>query len=192
MSPRKPKHLVLIVVNSLRWDSVYLGGDHQLPYAARYAVRFDQARSSGSRTLPATASLFTGLMPHEHGATSQTRGLRTDVPTLAERMKRLGYRTHMITANAATTHMVGLARGFDTLDKAWELAPRRQLRQDAVIDRVCKELEAAKMWLQTSLTTVFDRTRELLNAHAVQDQGSFCFLNLIEPHFPCAVGPTLA
>ena len=60
------------------------------------AIAFHQARAAGCWTLPATASVFTGLLPHEHGATTHTRRLRADVPTLAERMKQLGYATETL------------------------------------------------------------------------------------------------
>ena len=78
----RPRNIVLLVADSLRYDSVHHGGA-RLPFTTAHATRFTQARSGGCWTLPGTASLFTGLMPHEHGADAQSRGLRKDVPTLA-------------------------------------------------------------------------------------------------------------
>ena len=63
----RPKNIVLIVADSLRWDSVRGGDGPRLPYIQQHATDFTNARSAGCWTLPATASLFTGLLPHEHG-----------------------------------------------------------------------------------------------------------------------------
>ena len=101
-------------------------------FAERHAVRFDQARSTSSWTLPSHASLFTGLAPARHGATHPrgdtpgggtgggalpARPLRGDVPTLAELLGAAGYRTGAVFANGSLLHpRFGLARGFEHYD----------------------------------------------------------------------------
>ena len=82
----KPKHIFLIVADSLRKDAVYQNGV-DMPYLERHGVQFTQARSSACWTLPATSCMFTGLNVHEHRADTHTRRLRSDIPTLAEKMK---------------------------------------------------------------------------------------------------------
>ena len=161
----EPRNVVLLVADSLRWDTVHRGPTG-LPYLGGRGLRFDQARSGGCWTLPATASMFTGLSPHEHGADAQTRSIN-NAPTLAERMKRLGLSTHMVTANVATTDIFGLDRGFDTLDRVWKLVPatahrrlhealvlagKPRLRQkilskDFVMGKMSEDLDASKVWL---------------------------------------------
>ena len=205
---------MLIVADSLRWDAVHRGGDHRLPYTAAHSVSFHQARSAGCWTLPATASLFTGLLPHEHGAheygaASQTRGMRADISTLAERMKILGYTTYMVSANIVTTDIFGLHRGFDRVDCIWQLVPplHRQLQAvlvlagkprlrrklcsvDFILGKLSRDLEAAKVWLQSTMEVVFARTREILQTAQAQGQRAFCFLNLMETHFPYHIADT--
>lgn len=198
-----PRNVVLLVADSLRWDSVHRGEDARLPYLAQRAARFDQARSGGCWTLPATASMFTGLSPHEHGADAQTRGIRR-VPTLAERMKDLGLSTHMITANVATTEIFGLDRGFDTLDRIWKMVPstahkkihealvlvgkprlrKKILSKDFVMGKLSEDLDASKVWLQSTYQDVFDRTRQVLDANEARGQRGFYFVNVMESHFP--------
>ncbi|HAE30753.1 MAG TPA: hypothetical protein DCF89_06535, partial [Flavobacteriales bacterium] len=95
----KPQNIILIVADSLRYDSMHLGTAPGLSYAESHGTKFTEARSAGCWTLPATASLFTGLMPHEHGATSQTRKLSEHAPTLAERLQLDGFKTYQVTAN---------------------------------------------------------------------------------------------
>lgn len=206
---QKPRNVVVLVADSLRWDSVHQRGDHRLPYLAGHATAFHQARSGGCWTLPATASIFTGLSPHEHGADSQTRAIRRQVPTLAERMKALGYSTHMVTANVATTEIFGLDRGFDTLDRIWKLVPaqhkriheilvlagkprlrKRVFSKDFVMGKLSEDLDASKVWLQSTYGDVFDRARFLLDENEKKGQPGFFFLNLMESHFPYHTGDT--
>ena len=74
----KPKHIVVIVADSLRYDSVYGQGELGVDYLENNSAQFTNASSSACWTLPATASLFTGKLPHDHGATTQTRSLNSD------------------------------------------------------------------------------------------------------------------
>jgi arylsulfatase A-like enzyme len=197
-----PRNVVLLVADSLRWDSVNTGGDHRLPYLAGRGRAFHQARAAGCWTLPAHASMFSGLSPHEHGADSQTRAIR-QVPTLAERMKLLGYSTHMITANVATTEVFGLDRGFDTLDRIWKFVPgqhkklhealvlvgkprlrKRMFSKDFVMGKLSEDIDASKVWLQSTSRDVFDRARTILDANEARGKRSFVFMNLMETHFP--------
>ncbi len=204
----QPRNVVMLVADSLRWDSVHVGGDHRLPYLAKRAVAFHQARAGGCWTLPSHASMFTGLSPHEHGADSQTRHMR-QVPTLAERMKKLGYATHMVTANVATTDIFGLDRGFDSLDRIWKLVPtqhrkihealvlvgkprlrKKLFSQNFLMGKMSEDLDASKVWLQSTAPAILDRARELMDEDNARGQRSFVFMNLMESHFPYHVGDT--
>lgn len=205
----KPRHIVLLIADSLRYDSVYQGGDPRLPYISSHATQFRQARSAGCWTLPATASLFTGLMPHEHGADAQSRGLRTDVPTLAEKMKAAGYETHQITANIATTEIFGLERGFDGMHRIWKMAPahyqkihellvlvgkprlrKKILSPDFIAGKLSEDIEASKVWLQSTARDVMNHARTILEDADKRGVSCFLFLNLMESHFPYHVGDT--
>ncbi|MDP2308912.1 MAG: sulfatase-like hydrolase/transferase [Pseudomonadota bacterium] len=208
----RPRNIILLVADSLRYDSVHgdvRAGGSGLPFTTAHATRFTQARSGGCWTLPATASLFTGLMPHEHGADSQSRGMRTDVPTLAEAMREQGFRTHQITANVATTEIFGLDRGYDEVHRIWNhvssqhkkihealvLIGKPRLRKkilsaDFVSGKLSEDLEASKVWLQDTVGDVFDAARQRLETNEKDGKQSFLFLNLMETHFPYHVGPT--
>lgn len=207
MSMARPRNIILLVADSLRYDSVHAGGS-RLPFTTAHATRFTQARSGGCWTLPATASLFTGLMPHEHGADSQTRAIRTDVPTLAERAKARGYATHQITANVATTEIFGLDRGFDEMHRVWKAVPaehkkihellvlvgkprlrKKILSPEFIAGQLSEDLDASKVWLQDTVHHVFDTARARLAENGRANKPSFLFLNLMETHFPYHVGP---
>lgn len=215
----KPHNIIVLVADSLRYDSVHapgrrsplLGGplNNGLPYTSAHASRFTQARSGGCWTLPATASLFTGLMPHEHGADAQSRGLNPKVPTLAELLREQGYSTHQITANVATTEIFGLDRGFDEMKRIWDVVPahhkkihealvlvgkprlrKKILSKDFVAGKLSEDLEASKVWLQRTCDDVLNEARATIRRNQDRGKGSFLFLNLMETHFPYHIAPT--
>ncbi len=204
----KPRHIILLIADSLRYDAFYDPAGSRLPFVSAHGLRFHQARSAGCWTLPATAAIFTGLMPHEHGATCQTRGLRQDIPTLAERMKLLGYHPYMISANVVTTDIFGLHRGFERMECVWRCLPtqkrlrtllvlagkprlRRKLcSADFIMGKMSEDLEAAKVWLQSSIDVVFSRSFTWLDDAHRQGKRTFCFLNLMETHFPYHIANT--
>jgi arylsulfatase A-like enzyme len=148
-------------------------------------------------------------MPHEHGATEQTRAMRRDVPTLAQRMEALGYRPQMVTANVVTTDIFGLDRGFDAVDRVWRLGgaseprglgwlavlgkPRlrqRLVSKDLLMGKLTEDLGAAGMWVRSTMQTIFARTRTRLEDSVTRGRRSFLFLNLVETHFPYHVADT--
>ncbi|MFZ5476170.1 MAG: sulfatase-like hydrolase/transferase [Myxococcota bacterium] len=203
----RPRNIVVLVADSLRYDSVH-AGDSGLPYATKHGARFTQARSAGCWTLPGTASLFTGLMPHEHGADAQSRKVRKDVPMLAGVLHEHGYQTHQITANIATTEIFGLDRGYDEMVRIWQHVPsqykkvhevlilvgkprlrKKILSPDFIAGQLAEDLEASKVWLQNTAEDIFDRARKALADDTAKGRPSFLFLNLMETHFPYHVGP---
>lgn len=199
----------MIVADSLRWDSVYGGDGPRLPWVLANSRQYTGARSAGCWTLPATASMFTGLLPHEHGADTQSRhGLDPAVPTLAEQLRARGYATHQVTANVATTEIFGLDRGFDEVVAIWKEVPaqhkklhelmvlvgkprlrRKVLSTDWIRGKLSEDIEAGKVWLQDTVVDIFDRARRILAENDRKNRPTFLFLNLMESHFPYHVSP---
>ena len=77
----KPKHIFLIVADSLRKDAVYNNGIG-MDYVENNSIQFTQARSSACWTLPATSCMFTGLNVHEHQTDTHSRNLPKNITTL--------------------------------------------------------------------------------------------------------------
>ena len=136
--PGRGPNLLLIVLDTVRADHLGSYGHERdtTPaldvFARDHATLFEEVRATTSWTLPSHASMFTGLLPAQHGA-DHPRGrsdantlsiamrpaqrLRPDVPTLAERLQAEGYRTAAIVANGAyLDHRFGLDRGFEHYD----------------------------------------------------------------------------
>jgi arylsulfatase A-like enzyme len=84
-------------------------------------VRFAQAWSQSSWTLPSTVSLFTGLYPQTHGVTfdGKTAGLslKQEAVTLAERFAEAGHATALFTQNPFAGRHFGLEQGFERFEE---------------------------------------------------------------------------
>lgn len=180
-----------------------------MPYVEKNSIKFNGARSAGCWTLPATTSLFTGLMPHQHEATSQTRSFREDAVTLAENMRKAGYSTHQVTGNPVTTDIFGLDRGFDDVVQIWQhvdathksllrfvlMVMRPRIRKlmfskDFVMDKLTSDMRVGICWAQNTYTEIFDHTKQIIKENEAKGKPSFIFINLMESHFPYHVAPT--
>lgn len=118
--PPRPSFLVLSVDTLNRHElRAFDPGAQSLPNLDRFAqgaLRFPEAFSTASWTLPAHASILTGLYPHRHGAVHSGVALRPQVETLAERLRSAGYRTVAFTHGGLLSRKYGLDRGFDIYD----------------------------------------------------------------------------
>jgi arylsulfatase A-like enzyme len=84
---------------------------------AREGVRFDDAVTNAPVTLPAHASIFTGLYPPNHGVRRNGEYvLGLDQKTLAEDLARAGYDTAAFVGAFVLDARCGLAQGFDVYD----------------------------------------------------------------------------
>jgi len=205
-----PRNIILIVADSLRYDSVYQEDESAgLPYLESCAKQFKQVRSASCWTVPSTTSFFTGFMPHEHGVTTKSRHVPPEIQLLPERLRQEGYLTVQVTANVATTEVFGLHRGFDWLMKAWlEIKPVSQLfmkallllskqrirnkllSRDALMRDLGKDLRASSVYVQNTHEWALTRTSQVLEEAKRLGKPAFVFVNLMEAHFPYHVAPT--
>jgi arylsulfatase A-like enzyme len=165
-----PLNVVIITLDTTRADrlSAYGYMDVSLPHLERLAaegVVFDQATSVGALTLPAHASLFTGLRPPAHGIRENGDPPLADTHvTLAEVLKERGFRTAAFTGSVVLDAERGLAQGFDTYnDVSGEKSPdRHQRRADEVIGE-------ATRWLEGVVGTPFLLWTHLYDPHRPYD-----------------------
>ena len=115
-------NLLLITLDTTRADRLGCYGyaaakTPVLDALAARGVVFEQAYTPAPMTLPAHATLMTGLLPPQHGArVNGMHELPADVPTLAERLSKEGYRTGAFVAAFVLNEKFGLARGFERYD----------------------------------------------------------------------------
>lgn len=134
MAKRKPSNkpnILLVVLDTLRRDRLSLYGHYRetspaLDAFAQNATLYERAISPAQWTVPAHASLFTGLYPGEHGVTQAYSRLSGLHPTLAEILQGAGYHTAAFCNNpllGVLNH--GLQRGFDAFYNYASVVPQR-------------------------------------------------------------------
>ncbi len=88
---------------------------------ASEGVLFENAISPSPWTLPAHASIFTGLHPSFHGCTERHKRLDPLVPTLPKMLKDSGYHTAGFSNNSWISRAFGFANGFDAFYNLWQV-----------------------------------------------------------------------
>jgi membrane-anchored protein YejM (alkaline phosphatase superfamily) len=91
-------NVLLITIDTLRADRVGAYGNRSgltptLDRLADSGIRFESAYTPVPMTLPAHASILTGLEPFAHGIRNNTASRLGKTPTLATMLKSAGYRT---------------------------------------------------------------------------------------------------
>jgi hypothetical protein len=142
--PSAPRNLVMICIDTVRYDSFFHDGivDDLSPWIEQAQV-YDNAQAPAPWTIPSVASLFTGQYPIEHGAgrfEPEVANLATDLPrplhdkalTLAEILNSHYFRTGAFVSHPFFQANLGLEQGFQVLlshrgwwrdiDQFWEWA----------------------------------------------------------------------
>jgi arylsulfatase A-like enzyme len=113
-----PPDVLLIVVDALRADHLGCYGydrntTPRIDRLAREAIRFENAVSTSSWTLPAVASLLTSQYPSALGIRDQPVRLDDRFPLLSELLREHGYATRGLVSHSLVSARLGFGRGFD-------------------------------------------------------------------------------
>ncbi len=119
--PERPS-IVVFLADTFRADNLELyGGDPatggELNRFASQSLRFARAWSVGTYTLPAHATLFSGLYPRQTATDVFAAALPEELETIAERLRASGYRTGAVTDSAVVSMCFGLHQGFEWFDE---------------------------------------------------------------------------
>ncbi len=141
-----PPSILFVTLDTTRADAVGPEARGEVaPNLAALARRgrwFSQAYATAPMTLPAHASMLTGLYPAEHGIHENARYLGDTHALLAERLRAAGYRTAGFISGLPLAAQFGLARGFQHYDD--EMGPGGAERAAGVTtDRALAWLERA-------------------------------------------------
>ena len=110
-------NVVLVTIDTLRADRIGPALTPWIEGLAHRGMRFANARSNVPLTLPAHASIMTGLLPPRHGVRlNGVRRLRGDTPTLSRVLQAAGYRTGAFIGAYVLDSRFGLDQGFDTYE----------------------------------------------------------------------------
>ena len=171
------RSVVLVTLDTTRADALLaFGGEREVAPAlealARESICFTNARTVAPLTLPAHASMFTGLYPPRHGVRNNgPASLSSEADTLAEHAARAGFQTAGFVGSLALDRAYGAAQGFE----AWTQPAGGDDRvRGQISDRVGSDVIAdARAWLARR-----DRTRPF-----------FLWVHLFDPHAPYVAWP---
>jgi arylsulfatase A-like enzyme len=154
-------NILIVVFDTLRADRLPFHG-HAVDTApflddlARRSVVFERAWSPSSWTPPAMASIFTGVLPFQHGVySSLTSALKEegttvpvnripgDLETIPEFLHSLGYRTFGLSDNPNICEVMGFASGFDRFR---DFDAEGAQRMTAALEEWRAEIRGASPW----------------------------------------------
>jgi arylsulfatase A-like enzyme len=171
--PPKKWNLIFVTVDTLRADHTPFGSYKRqtMPNTANFFGRgtnFRRAETPRSFTVPAYASLLTGLYPYRSGVHSLSNALAEELTTLPEILRQHNYTTAgFVSSFALTTRYSHFGQGFDTYDDNngfIGLDPSEDPSQEPASHTVPKILKFLKT--------------------VSSDKPFFLFLHFIEPHAP--------
>jgi arylsulfatase A-like enzyme/tetratricopeptide (TPR) repeat protein len=169
--PQPPASLLLVTLDTLRADRVGAygavdAGTPNLDRLAREGVRFAHTVSPAPLTLPAHASLLTGLLPDRHGLRANGAGcLSQEIPTLASRLAEAGYRNGAFVGAFVLDRRFGLNHGFEHYDDEIPRSPGGIAALEA--ERPAREVtNRALAWLREAPGQPFFAWIHLYDAHA--------------------------
>ena len=182
---RNPRHVILIVVDTLRADhlSCYSEAAQATPTLdalARESLQFTCARAAAPFTFPSMSSILTGLSPTVHLGLHPSTALPRAVPTLAERMSEAGYLTGAIVRNPSLTPACRIDQGFDQFLFQREPAPPTALGELAL-----RYVWPDKYLPQVGAAVQTRRASEWIEKNREKD--FFLWVHYFDPHM--AYGP---
>lgn len=106
------RRIIVLSVDTLRADAVSPSATPAIAALARDSVVFNRAFSPAPWTLPALASVMTGVSPQVHQATGLGGRVPGRLTTLAEALRRAGFRTEALVSNPVLGPGANLSQGF--------------------------------------------------------------------------------
>lgn len=191
-------NVLIVMWDTVRADRMSLYG-HDRPTTpfveewARGARVFDNCASTANSTVPSHGSLFTGLLPLEHGANMSFMHLDDRHETLAEIFNEGGYRTYLYSANPHISRPENFNQGFEVEEHPWSPAYRDRAMEilRAKIDPRDRSSELPakfrnNMINKWTIKASGELAREGLISWLGKDDERpfFAFLNYMEAHRP--------
>jgi hypothetical protein len=171
--------VILISLDTTRADHLSCYGSPlvktpNIDRLARESVVFRQVTSAAPTTLASHTSIMTGLYPHTHGVVRNGFTLSAENETLAQILKRSGFRTAAFLGSFALDRRFGFDRGFDVFDETFDIAlDARNFDQDQ--RRAAAVTDAALSWVEKA-----------------PREPAFLFVHYFDAHVPSGeVAPTV-
>ncbi len=184
--PSGPYNVLLITLDTTRADHLGCYGYEAaitpaIDSLAKNGVLFERAYTCVPLTLPAHATMMTGLQPPEHGLRiNGANSLSPSATTLAELLKDQGYMNGAFVSSWVLNGKFGLNQGFDRYE-------------DVDTDAGEGEDGVSQMGVDFSQEYPYRKGAETANAAiewlksicaAKEQKPFFCWLHLYDPHYP--------
>ncbi|HEX5759627.1 MAG TPA: sulfatase, partial [Thermoanaerobaculia bacterium] len=165
--PVERPDVLLLTIDTLRPDALgWVAGRNATPHLdalARSGFRFPAAVAPAPLTLPAHASMLSGLVPRRHGVRDNGQVLGGGFPVLGEALRGAGYATAAFVSGFPLSRQFGIDRGFDHFDD------RLTAGEGAWLERPAADtVAAAAAWAERARSPWF------------------LWVHLYEPHYPYA------
>ena len=174
---RPATNIVFVMVDTLRADSleIYGGPADLMPHmnqVAEDSLIFTDVLANSSWTKPSVASMFTGLVPEQHGVLDWNDALSPEHETLAEILRTLGYRGAAFVTNlVAVNRDGGFDQGFEHFYEIGEENAQGYARGEAVTEAVTDFLASPPLEERAGTGSV-----------------RFLYLHYLDPHKPYLSG----
>jgi len=166
------RSLLVVTLDTTRPDALSLYGGPPTPgleRLAREGVVFERAYTAAPITLPAHATLFSGLYPPRHGVRDNGQILSEGAHTLAELLLAEDYQTAAFVGAVVLDPAFGLQQGFERYDAPRPAGGPARAHAEAEAERPARAvIDAALAWLRAR-----DRSRPY-----------FLWVHLYDAHTP--------
>jgi arylsulfatase A-like enzyme/Tfp pilus assembly protein PilF len=175
---RAQPNVLLVTIDTLRADRLGSYGHAQartpvLDRLAAEGVRFADATTHAPLTYPAHVAILTGRYPAVFDARlNGMNPLPAGANTLAERMKRAGYRTAAVVGSVILERAYGLDQGFDSYDDRIAVRPADMVATADMQRPAAEVTGAATAWLASRA------------APGAQNAPWFLWAHYYDPHLP--------
>jgi len=174
--------VILVVMDTARQDHLSLYGYSRpttpgLEWLAEQAAVYEQAYSPAPWTPPSHASIFTGLLPAEHGTDGDYSTFDPPGESLPQILREAGYSTAAIVNNPTLAPGRGWDLGFDDYRDTWS---KPGFSVANLVWRWRSKHEDWP-WFGSAGRTVAAARRWWV---ATDDRPRFLFMNFIDPHSP--------
>ncbi len=166
-------NVVVVTLDTLRADRLGCYGFRgvetpTIDALASDGVLFEQATATVPLTLPSHASIFTGLIPPNHGVRDNGGFfVEAKTTTLAERMQEAGYATGAFVGAWVLDSRWGLDQGFDHYSDRFDLSKYKVVNLGTVQKKGDEVMDLALEWLE-----------------GVKARKFFAWVHLYDPHTP--------
>lgn len=166
----KNYNLILISIDTLRYDYISFVNQEKaqtpnIDLFANKSIVFNYAFTTSPLTAPAHGSVFTGLYPASHNIRENLSGkLKDDLETIANTLKKEGYKTYAFVSSATLSKDYGFSKGFDIYDDGFS---------PCINEKKC-----------FVPTRAGEQTIKIAKQKVDWGKKFFLFLHIFEPHFP--------